>query len=255
MKNVLITICGRAGSKGFANKNLKVFCGKPLVYYSLAVASKFCENHSEYTTHIALNTDSEPLIELVSKCYNEVHILHRSEELCGDTVPKMAVFKDSLLRMEKANNIVYDYVIDLDITSPLRTFQDLENSFAEKLDRDDLDIVFSVTNSRRNPCFNMVKIEGDHVEKGMPCPTFTARQQAPVFYDVNASIYSMSRKFLAESDTCIVWDGKIGVSHMLDTGILDIDSEEDFLLMEVIGKHLYDTYPAFAQVRDYIKET
>ena len=28
MKRLLITICGRAGSKGFKNKNLKNFCGK-----------------------------------------------------------------------------------------------------------------------------------------------------------------------------------------------------------------------------------
>ena len=38
MNRLLITICGRAGSKGFKNKNLKVFCGKPLVYYSLSAA-------------------------------------------------------------------------------------------------------------------------------------------------------------------------------------------------------------------------
>ena len=35
MNRLLITICGRAGSKGFKNKNLKTFCGHPLVYYSL----------------------------------------------------------------------------------------------------------------------------------------------------------------------------------------------------------------------------
>ena len=38
MKRLLITICGRAGSKGFKNKNLKNFCGRPLVYYSLSAA-------------------------------------------------------------------------------------------------------------------------------------------------------------------------------------------------------------------------
>lgn len=254
MKNILITICGRAGSKGFANKNLKVFCKKPLAYYSLAVATKFCQTHPEFNTHIALNTDSEPLIELVKKCYGKVHILRRDESLCGDTVPKMAVYKDSLLRMEKEKNLIYDYVLDLDITSPLRTFEDIENIFNIKASRDDLDIVFSVTNSRRNPCFNMVKIVDDHVEKGMPCPTFTARQQAPVFYDVNASLYAMSRDFLAQSDNCIVWNGKIGMSLMMDTGILDIDSEEDFLLMEVIGEHLFSKYPAFKQVQDFIEE-
>ena len=41
MKRVLITICGRAGSKGFKNKNLKTFLEKPLVYYTLASAFNF----------------------------------------------------------------------------------------------------------------------------------------------------------------------------------------------------------------------
>ena len=31
MEHVLITICGRAGSKGFKNKNLKIFDGLPLL--------------------------------------------------------------------------------------------------------------------------------------------------------------------------------------------------------------------------------
>lgn len=39
MEHVLITICGRAGSKGFKNKNLKIFDGLPLSHYSLAAAS------------------------------------------------------------------------------------------------------------------------------------------------------------------------------------------------------------------------
>ena len=37
-KRVLITICGRAGRKGFKNKNLKIFDGFPLSYYSLSAA-------------------------------------------------------------------------------------------------------------------------------------------------------------------------------------------------------------------------
>lgn len=41
MNRLLITICGRAGSKGFKNKNLKTFCGHPLVYYSLSAAELF----------------------------------------------------------------------------------------------------------------------------------------------------------------------------------------------------------------------
>ena len=61
MKRLLITICGRAGSKGFKNKNLKNFCGKPLVYYSLSAAELFIKKHPELEIDVALNTDSEDL--------------------------------------------------------------------------------------------------------------------------------------------------------------------------------------------------
>lgn len=49
MNRLLITICGRAGSKGFKNKNLKTFCGHPLVYYSLSAAELFTK--SSRTAH------------------------------------------------------------------------------------------------------------------------------------------------------------------------------------------------------------
>ena len=66
-------------------------------------------------------------------------------------------------------------------------------------------------------------------------------------------IYVFERKFLANNKTGILWDGKIGISKMMDTGILDIDSEEDFRLMEVIAHHLYENYPDFAAVRNAIR--
>ena len=47
-ERLLISVCGRAGSKGFANKNLKTFCGHPLVYYTLSAAELFAAQLSEY---------------------------------------------------------------------------------------------------------------------------------------------------------------------------------------------------------------
>ena len=252
MKRVLITICGRAGSKGFRNKNLKTFCEKPLVYYTLSAAFLFKAARPDVAVDVCLNTDSELLVELVKAKYPEVTYIPRQADLCGDTVPKMAVFQNSLAEMEKKTGRRYDYVMDLDITSLLRPEQDVENAFDKKDSRPDLDLVFSVTEARRNPYFNMVKLVGDHVEKVIPSP-YTARQQAPAIFDLNASIYVFRRDFLANNRTGILWDGKIGISEMMDTGILDIDSEEDFRLMEVIARHLYENYPDFAAVRAGIR--
>ena len=51
----------------------------------------------------------------------------------------------------------------------------------------------------------------------------------------------------------MLWRGKIGVSVMMDTGIIDIDSEHDYHLMEAIAAHLYKTYPAYAEVQRSIR--
>ena len=96
MKRLLITICGRAGSKGFKNKNLKNFCGKPLVYYSLSAAELFIKKHPELEIDVALNTDSEDLARLVAAEYPEVIYLPRGAELGGDRVPKGGARKQTV---------------------------------------------------------------------------------------------------------------------------------------------------------------
>ena len=57
--NILFTICGRAGSKGFKNKNLKKMNGVPLVYYTLAAIKGFSDQYTNGQIRIAVNTDSK----------------------------------------------------------------------------------------------------------------------------------------------------------------------------------------------------
>ncbi|MEG1801644.1 MAG: acylneuraminate cytidylyltransferase family protein [Oscillospiraceae bacterium] len=252
MKNILITVCGRAGSKGFKNKNLKVFLDKPLCYYTLASAFDFKSRVTEGEVDICLNTDSEDLIALALEKYPGIWIINRPKELCGDVVPKMAVFQQSLDFMEKTQRKTYDYLIDLDITSPLRQIDDVLGAYKLKLERPDAGLVFSACPSRRNPYFNMVKEEGDCVTKVIESP-FTARQQAPSIYDLNASIYVFERDFLKQNTTGILWETKCLVYLMRDTAVLDIDSEEDFEMMQLIGSYLFTKVEGFKAVRDKIE--
>lgn len=234
--NLLFTVCGRAGSKGFKNKNLKVFLGKPLVYYTLDVIEQYKNKHSEDTVTICLNTDSEDLIELVQQYGKDVFVVRRAEELAGDSVAKMAVIKDCLTQSEDTLNKTFDVVVDLDITSPLRKLEYVEDAIQKKATDTNTDIVFSVTEARRNPYFNMVKQDANgYITKVIESP-FTARQQAPAMFDMNASIYAYSPQFLKNNTSNMLFDGVCDIIHMPDTGILDIDSEEDFILMEKIGE-------------------
>ena len=160
-QNILITICGRAGSQGFKNKNLKTFLGHPLVYYTLSAAELFIKQSGEITDiDICLNTDSEDLHNIVNDKYPSVNYIKREESLGGNTVPKPAVWKNSLDLMENKYKKKYDCLIDLDITSPLRQINDIHNAYILKTERPDADLVESMCHSRRNPYFNMMKEDG-----------------------------------------------------------------------------------------------
>lgn len=251
-KKLLITICGRAGSKGFKNKNLKSFLSKPLVHYTLSAIELFLQMLPDIRADIVLNTDSGLLRDLVLGTYPEVEFIHRPVALSGDSVAKMQVFKHSLLAMEEKRGHEYDYHMDFDITSPLRKPEDALGCLNLMCARDDLDVVMSAAKSRRSPYMNMAVREDDHVRQVVET-NFVARQQTPACYDINASIYVFKRDFLLKNETGFLWDGKCDIYEMEDTCVLDIDSEEDFVMMELIAKHLYATRPDYAQVRDNIR--
>lgn len=227
--NILFTICGRAGSKGFKNKNLKKLRGIPLVYYTLAVIALYMEKHTEHRVAVALNTDSEELKELIKqqKLVPDVILVDRKEDLAGDSAPKVEVIKDTYLQCEEE----YDVVVDLDITSPIRRLCDVENAIVKLGENKKCDLVFSVVPSRRSPYFNMVEKKSDYY--GKICESnYTARQQAPKVYELNASIYAYNPVFLSKKIERTILDYNCEIVVMDDYLVLDIDSEEDFEMME-----------------------
>ena len=246
--NILFTLCGRAGSKGVKGKNARDFLDVPLVWYSMANIALYMEKYAgEDDIKIVLNTDSEPLKDLVRRVKDvPVTIIHREESLAGDKVAKVAVIADSLNKAEEIFARKIDMVVDLDITSPLRTVQDVKNAIDRKKQRNDVDVVYSVAPSRRNPYFNMVKEENGFFCKAIPS-NFTTRQEAPVFYDMNASIYAYSPDALRNKEHATFFNSGCDAIVMKDTGILDIDSEEDYELMQVVAKYLFEKDEAFKE--------
>ncbi|WP_034445916.1 acylneuraminate cytidylyltransferase family protein [Butyrivibrio sp. AE2032] len=245
-KKILFTLCGRAGSKGIKSKNVRFFCGIPLVYYSLSALELYLQSDSaEYEYSIALSTDSPELMEQVRN-YTSLHVemISRSDELSGDLVGKKDVILDCLIQMEDKERCKYDAVVDLDLTSPLRTKTDIKN-LIEKHFATDADITYSVTPARRNPYFNQVL----QVEKGyrkVIVSEFTARQQAPEVFDMNASLYAYNPSFLKNGGG--FEDGYYEVIQMYDTAVLDLDNENDFELMQVIARYLFEKNKDFGEV-------
>ena len=190
--NLLITICARGGSKGIPGKNIKEIAGKPLLAYTADIALKYAEMKG---AQVAFSTDSPEILRIAEK-YGLPTDYVRPAELGNDVVGKPIVIKDLLNFYEQKNNIKYDYVIDLDVTSPIRTIDDIENCLKIMLDNPEALTVFSVNPCGRNPYFNMVELKNTGFYGLVKENSTTTRQGAPKVYDINGSIYVYSRESL-----------------------------------------------------------
>ncbi len=234
---ILFTICARAGSKGFKNKNIKELRGVPLVYYTLAAVDLFGKN-TEYDYDIALNTDSEELIKQVrsQKEVNDVLLIKRKDELAGDRSAKVDVIRDTYITLLE-NGKKYDVIVDFDVHSPMRTANDIRGVIDELINNSNLDLTFSVVPSRRNPYFNMVEMKEDGFYRKVCNSDFTTRQQSPKCFDLNASIYAYRPEFLEKVIDKTILEYKCGIYVMTDYLVLDIDSEDDMKFMEILSDH------------------
>ena len=248
--NILFTICGRAGSKGFKNKNLKELQGIPLAYYSLATIKGYIDKHPHDNVVVALNTDSDPLISIIQKQKSvSVRFVQRKDELAGDTVAKCEVIKDTF---NVCDDFCPDVVVDLDITSPMRRVEDVENIIKE-FNKGIYDIVFSVVEARRSPYFNMVENKKDGFFRKICESNYTARQQAPKAYEMNASIYSYSPSFLKEDISRTITEYNCGITIMPDYLVLDIDSEKDFEMMQYLFEFYIKHDEGLCEIYEYAR--
>jgi CMP-N,N'-diacetyllegionaminic acid synthase len=230
MAKVLCTICARGGSKGVKNKNIKELCGKPLIAYTIeqAKASKLFE-------HIVISTDSDAIAS-VAKEYGAEVFFKRSAEMASDTAGKLDVIRDAFIRSEAHYQETFDYLIDLDATAPLRSVEDIINSFNQLL-KNNNDNLITAMPSRRSPYFNLVEVDlnGKVALSKQLDGTVLRRQDAPKSYDMNASIYIWKRDAILNESSLFL--DNTGLYVMPEERSIDIDNELDFEFVEfLMGK-------------------
>ncbi|HNW47863.1 MAG TPA: acylneuraminate cytidylyltransferase family protein, partial [Thermotogota bacterium] len=247
-----ITICGRAGSKGVPNKNLASLMGYPLILFSLSAAHLFkLKAQEEYNVDIVVDSDSAELLE-IAKSTGLCFLSTRPSEYSTDQAPKMSVLIYALTTREQEAGKTYDYLIDLDITSPIRSVEDILNVLDKCVENPFLDVVFTVVSARRNPYFNMVE-EVDGILKRVKKSDAVSRQQVPPVYEMNASIYCYRRKSLGVSLLRSPLDGKAGGVLMKDYLVLDIDSLEDLEYLTLLAPEIAKKERGFFEIVDHIK--
>jgi len=228
---ILVTICARGGSKGVPGKNIKPLNGKPLLHYTLETAFSFCE---KYQADLQISTDRQEILDCAALMgYHTAYI--RPDELATDKAGKMDAIREAWEFAESNFGKSYDYVIDLDVTSPLRNLQDMESAYKLLLNSPHALNIFSVNKAARNPYFNMVEDGKDGFVKVIKnIGDLKSRQDAPKVYDMNASFYIFTREFMAGNFFISTTDRSL--AYVMPHICFDIDEPIDFKIMELLMK-------------------
>lgn len=228
---ILITICARGGSKGIPGKNIRDLNGKSLIGYTIATANAFQEKCDG--VDIILSTDSDEIRSAAASFGLETEY-RRPEALASDKAGKIDAMADALQYAEKERGLQYDYLLDMDVTSPLRTVADLENALAQLAERPAALNIFSVSPANRNPYFNMVEEQPDGTVDlaKRPDKPFLTRQSAPKVYDMNASFYIFRRRFFDAGEKSSVTNASL--AYVMDHLCFDLDHPIDFEIMEFL---------------------
>ncbi len=229
--NILITICARGGSKGIPGKNIKLIGGKPLIAYTIDLTKKI---KTIWNVKVALSTDDME-IKSVAEDYGLYSNYLRPEFLATDAAGKIDTIKDLLHHEESLVDFKYDFILDLDVTSPLRTLEDIVEALDLIISNPSAKSLFSVNNASRNPYFNMVEENPSgfySLVKTNSDGSVMTRQLAPKVYDLNASFYWYRRSIFDSDLKSPITDKSL--IFVMDHVCFDLDHPIDFLFMEYL---------------------
>lgn len=193
---VLGLIPARGGSKAIPKKNIKKLNGKPLLQYTVEAA-----NDSKKLTHFILSSDDADIINVAKALQVDVPFV-RPKHLAEDTSPTLGVIQHAL-KFYEAQNIFFDAVCLLQVTSPFKTgaFIDEAIDTFEKSDCDALVSVQSVPDAY-NPHWTFKENNEGHLELVTGDTTIISRRQdLPKVYHRDGLIYITKTNVLLEQDS------------------------------------------------------
>lgn len=120
-KRILAIVPARSGSKGLPGKNIKEFCGKPLIAWSIEQG-----RGSKYIDRVIVSTDSQEIAQIAETYGAEVPFL-RPSELAVDTATSIEVLSHVInFLLDRGES--FEYIVLLEPTSPLRDVHDIDGA-------------------------------------------------------------------------------------------------------------------------------
>lgn len=226
MKNVLVLIPARGGSKGIPYKNIKLLNDKPLIYYTLDLVKGIIPDED-----VCVSTDDENIIKVVEEYGIKVPFV-RPEKLASDTASSLDVILHALkFYQEKGKE--YDYTLLLQPTSPLRTKAQLQECL-DKIDKEDFEMIVSVKLTEVNPYYMLAEEDKNGILRKSKEANFTRRQDCPDVWEYNGAFYLINNQVLLEKKDLALLEKKKLVMDAIHS--VDIDTSLDWIIAESILK-------------------
>lgn len=234
-ENILCVIGARGGSQGVPGKNIRPLLGKPVIAWAIQKALAV-----PGIDRVVVSTDSEQIVEVARAAGAEVPFI-RPAALASSECGKFQVWQHALQACEQQDGIAYNIYIDIDCTNPLLQVGDIEGALRKfrqlRQDGHGPDAVFTVSEARRNPYFNLVEPDAEGALKMSKClgnSTVVARQRAPAVFEHVAGTYVLATHYLKSASHLL--DGRAFGYQIPPERAFDIDSELDFTIIEFLLK-------------------
>ncbi len=228
MKYIAI-IPARGLSKGVPRKNIKILAGKPLIAWTIEAALS-----SKLINRVIVSTEDQEIAE-ISKFYGAEVPFMRPIELSQDDTPTLLVLQNMIKRLDIKD---IDNIITLQPTSPLRTTNHLNEAiykFERCPDSNCLVSCIEVPHNFTPDSIMKISNEGflQNFNEDNIQPKYLRRQDKPKYYARNGAAIYITKKDIINNG---ILSGNIMPYYMDKFSSLDIDTEDDFILAEILFK-------------------
>ncbi|MBO5608334.1 MAG: pseudaminic acid cytidylyltransferase [Treponema sp.] len=215
-------IPARGGSKRIPRKNIKNFCGKPILAYSIEAALK-----SNLFDEVMVSTDDEEIAEIAKQFGASVPFL-RSAETSNDFAILKDVLNEVLSKYAELGN-VFDEICCILPTAPLIETEDIVNSQKILEDAKCVSVIPVVKYSYT--IFRSLKIENGKLSMNWPENYAKRSQDLPDAYHDAGLFYWYSKMYFEEK---VAGFGANACPYILDEEkVQDIDTLDDWRIAEM----------------------
>ncbi len=230
-ERILAFIPARSGSKGLKNKNIRNFFGKPLIAWTIDASLR-----SKYIDRTVVSTECPKIAGIAKKFGSDVPFL-RPSYLAKDHSMVLDAIRHCIRRLSFYEKDIYDFVIVLYPTAPLRSHQHIDEAIEfffqhrkKNFQKNFKDTLVSVKTLPQKMGWMMKKDRFGYIRYCFRVPkSHLSRQNLEPYYLPNGAIYfgpvSAIKKsgFYTKNTLCYV---------MKEEESVDIDTIEEFQLAE-----------------------